>query len=84
MYTSRSIPVATKAKQCHNLMLKNTRWPWWKKLGDEFMDDDDVLVDDVHLENNSLYIAGFKPSHSTNLSVANAETGDLTQGAPVP
>ncbi|XP_069080376.1 IQ calmodulin-binding motif-containing protein 1 isoform X2 [Pleurodeles waltl] len=82
IYTSRSIPVATKAKQCHNLMLKYTRWPWWKKLGDEFMDDE--AVDDVHVENNSLYIAGFKPSHSTTSSVANVETGNLIQDAPVP
>ncbi|NXN06685.1 IQCB1 protein, partial [Indicator maculatus] len=46
VFMSRSISVATKARQSHNTMLKYTRWPWWKKLEDEFMEDG-VIPDDA-------------------------------------
>ncbi|XP_069472795.1 IQ calmodulin-binding motif-containing protein 1 [Ambystoma mexicanum] len=70
IFTSRSVPVAARAKQSHNIMLKSTRWPWWKKLGDEFMDEDISSFDIVNVENNRLYIPGYKPSHhSTNVAV---------------
>ncbi|XP_030065621.1 IQ calmodulin-binding motif-containing protein 1 isoform X2 [Microcaecilia unicolor] len=61
-FTSRSMPVAAKAKQCHNTMLKYTRWPWWKKLGDEFMDDEVVPKEMPAVEYGTLYIGGSKPS----------------------
>ncbi|XP_075465991.1 IQ calmodulin-binding motif-containing protein 1 [Ascaphus truei] len=61
MFTSRSVPVAAKAKQCHGTMLKATRWPWWKKLGDEFIDEDDVLLSGIpDVDHGILYIAGSK------------------------
>ncbi|MEE6521633.1 hypothetical protein FKM82_019894 [Ascaphus truei] len=61
MFTSRSVPVAAKAKQCHGTMLKATRWPWWKKLGDDFIDEDDVLLSGIpDVDHGILYIAGSK------------------------
>ena len=38
MYTSRSVPIATKAQQTHKEQLKLLKQPWWKKLGDEYQD----------------------------------------------
>lgn len=62
MFMSRSIPVAAKARQSHNTMLKYTHWPWWKKLGDEFVEDDvipgDALNAEAELE--TLFIGGRK------------------------
>uniref|UniRef100_A0A672UMR7 IQ motif containing B1 n=1 Tax=Strigops habroptila TaxID=2489341 RepID=A0A672UMR7_STRHB len=60
VFMSRSVPVATKARQSHNAMLKYTRWPWWKKLGDEFMEDDDIPDDDLNAELGTLFIGGRK------------------------
>nr|XP_033800730.1 IQ calmodulin-binding motif-containing protein 1 isoform X2 [Geotrypetes seraphini] len=62
VFTSRSMPVAAKAKQCHNTLLKYTRWPWWKKLGDEFMDDEVVPKELPAVEYGTLFIGGSKPS----------------------
>lgn len=60
VFMSRSVPVATKAKESHNAMLKYTRWPWWKKLGNEF-EEDDVIPDDIlNAELGSLFIGGRK------------------------
>ncbi|NXX69552.1 IQCB1 protein, partial [Spizella passerina] len=59
-FMSRSIPVATKARQAHNTMLKYTRWPWWKKLGDEFMEDDVIPDDAINTELEALFIGGRK------------------------
>ncbi|NXP60111.1 IQCB1 protein, partial [Chloropsis cyanopogon] len=59
-FMSRSIPVATKARQIHNTMLKYTRWPWWKKLGDEFMEDDVIPDDAINTELETLFIGGRK------------------------
>ncbi|XP_018766902.3 IQ calmodulin-binding motif-containing protein 1 isoform X2 [Serinus canaria] len=59
-FMSRSIPVATKARQAHNTMLKYTRWPWWKKLGDEFMEDDVIPDDAINTELETLFIGGRK------------------------
>ncbi|NXJ94130.1 IQCB1 protein, partial [Corythaixoides concolor] len=60
VFMSRSIPVATKARQSHNTMLKYTRWPWWKKLGDEFMEDDVIPDDALNAELGTLFIGGRK------------------------
>ncbi|XP_061226073.1 IQ calmodulin-binding motif-containing protein 1 isoform X2 [Neopsephotus bourkii] len=60
VFMSRSVPVATKARQSHNAMLKYTRWPWWKKLGDEFMEDDVIPDDDLNAELGTLFIGGRK------------------------
>ncbi|NWI84864.1 IQCB1 protein, partial [Pitta sordida] len=60
VFMSRSIPVATKARQSHNTMLKRTRWPWWKKLGDEFMEDDEIPDDALNTELETLFIGGRK------------------------
>uniref|UniRef100_A0A8C3SFK5 IQ motif containing B1 n=1 Tax=Chelydra serpentina TaxID=8475 RepID=A0A8C3SFK5_CHESE len=62
VFMSRSIPVACKARQSHNTMLKYTRWPWWKKLGDEFMDDDMISDDGLNTEFGTLFIGGSKSS----------------------
>ncbi|XP_060591516.1 IQ calmodulin-binding motif-containing protein 1-like [Ruditapes philippinarum] len=40
MYSSRSVPVATKARVSHMETLRNLQLPWWKKLGDEFQDSE--------------------------------------------
>ncbi|NXH14804.1 IQCB1 protein, partial [Bucco capensis] len=60
VFMSRSIPVATKARQSHNTMLKYTRFPWWKKLGDEFMEDDVIPDDALNAELGTLFIGGKK------------------------
>ncbi|KFW80193.1 IQ calmodulin-binding motif-containing protein 1, partial [Manacus vitellinus] len=60
VFVSRSVPVATKARQSHNTMLKYTRWPWWKKLGDEFMEDDVIPDEALNTELETLFIGGRK------------------------
>ncbi|KAM3917220.1 IQ calmodulin-binding motif-containing protein 1 [Leptodactylus fuscus] len=60
-FTSRSVPVALKAKQCHSTMLKRSRWPWWKKLSDEFVEEDNTCLGDIpDLEHGIIFIAGSK------------------------
>jgi len=48
MYSTRSVPVATKARVNHMETLRNLQLPWWKKLGDEFQESDlpeeDILL----------------------------------------
>lgn len=41
-------------------MLKYTRWPWWKKLGVEFEEDDVIPDDALHAELGTLFIGGNK------------------------
>ncbi|XP_051479053.1 IQ calmodulin-binding motif-containing protein 1 isoform X1 [Apus apus] len=60
VFMSRSIPVATKARQSHNTMLKHTHWPWWKKLGEEFEEDDVIPDDALNAELGTLFIGGKK------------------------
>ncbi|XP_068263786.1 IQ calmodulin-binding motif-containing protein 1 [Nyctibius grandis] len=60
VFVSRSIPVATKARQSHNTMMKYTRWPWWKKLGDEFVEDDVIPDDALNAELGTLFVSGRK------------------------
>ncbi|KAJ7401812.1 hypothetical protein BTVI_92398 [Pitangus sulphuratus] len=60
VFVSRSVPVATKARQSHNTMLKYTHWPWWKKLGDEFMEDDTIPDEALNTELETLFIGGRK------------------------
>lgn len=59
---SRSIPIASKAKQSHNAILKCTHWPWWKKLEDEFVEDDAVPDDVLTAQFGTLFIGGTKSS----------------------
>ena len=40
MYSSRSVPVATKARVNHMDTLRILQLPWWKKLDDEFQDSE--------------------------------------------
>nr|XP_056717252.1 IQ calmodulin-binding motif-containing protein 1 [Euleptes europaea] len=61
VYVSRSVPVVAKAKQCHYNMLKCSQWPWWKKLGEEFLDDEGVSEDLLCAEVGTLFIGGTKP-----------------------
>ncbi|NWH82442.1 IQCB1 protein, partial [Piaya cayana] len=60
VFMSRSVPVATKARQSHNTMLKYNSWPWWKKLGDEFVEDDAISDDVLNAELETLFIGGMK------------------------
>ncbi|XP_071602790.1 IQ calmodulin-binding motif-containing protein 1 isoform X3 [Heliangelus exortis] len=60
VFMSRSVPVAIKARQSHNTMLKYTRWPWWKKLGEEFVEDDVIPDDALNAELGTLFIGGRK------------------------
>ncbi|XP_009994528.1 PREDICTED: IQ calmodulin-binding motif-containing protein 1, partial [Chaetura pelagica] len=60
VFMSRSIPVATKARQSHNTRLKHTHWPWWKKLGEEFEEDDVISDDALNAELGTLFIGGKK------------------------
>ncbi|XP_012941551.1 IQ calmodulin-binding motif-containing protein 1 [Aplysia californica] len=55
MYSSRSLPVATAAKQQHKLMMRRLQQPWWKTLGweeEEEVDEDERerVVAEVLLE----------------------------------
>ncbi|KAH9509779.1 IQ calmodulin-binding motif-containing protein 1 [Bulinus truncatus] len=58
MYSSRSLPVATVAKQQHNETLKRLQQPWWKVLGmDELEindDDKDRIKAELFLDNLGL------------------------------
>ncbi|XP_015264291.1 PREDICTED: IQ calmodulin-binding motif-containing protein 1 [Gekko japonicus] len=60
VYMSRSVPVVARAKQSHYTMLKYTQWPWWKKLGEEFLDDEGVSEDLLCAEVGTLFIGGTK------------------------
>ncbi|NXU51807.1 IQCB1 protein, partial [Turnix velox] len=60
VFVSRSVPVATKARESHNTMLKYIRLPWWKKLGDEFVEDDVIPDDALNAELGTLFIGGRK------------------------
>ncbi|KAG8432149.1 hypothetical protein GDO86_016691, partial [Hymenochirus boettgeri] len=62
VFTSRTLPVAVKAKQSHNMMMKRSRWPWWRKLGDEFIEEDERLLSDISNmeDHNSIFIPGLK------------------------
>jgi len=40
MYSSNLLPVATKAKTDHIERLRLLRQPWWKKLCDEYQDQE--------------------------------------------
>ncbi|XP_054826830.1 IQ calmodulin-binding motif-containing protein 1 [Eublepharis macularius] len=60
LYVSRSVPVIARAKQCHYTMLKRTQWPWWKKIGEEFLDEEGVSEDLLCAEVGTLFIGGSK------------------------
>ncbi|XP_009909494.2 IQ calmodulin-binding motif-containing protein 1 [Dryobates pubescens] len=60
VFMSQSIPAATKARQSHNTVLKYTRWPWWKKLEDEFTEDGVIPDDALNAELGTLFIGGKK------------------------
>ncbi|XP_044294253.1 IQ calmodulin-binding motif-containing protein 1 isoform X2 [Varanus komodoensis] len=59
VFMSRSVPVVCKAKQNHNAMLKYTQWPWWKKLEEDFLDEE-AVSDDLSAEQGTLFIGGSK------------------------
>ncbi|XP_061465109.1 IQ calmodulin-binding motif-containing protein 1 isoform X2 [Rhineura floridana] len=59
VFMSRSVPVVAKAKQCHNFMLKYMQWPWWKKLEEDFLDED-AASEDLSAEVGTLFIGGSK------------------------
>ncbi|XP_078083977.1 IQ calmodulin-binding motif-containing protein 1 isoform X3 [Mustelus asterias] len=50
VFSSRSVPVAARARQSHNTMLQFTRGPWWKKLGDEFQDPEMIYAQDMDFD----------------------------------
>ncbi|XP_041056096.1 IQ calmodulin-binding motif-containing protein 1 isoform X1 [Carcharodon carcharias] len=50
VFSSRSVPVAARARQSHNTMLQFTRGPWWKKLGDEFQDPEMIYAQDLDFD----------------------------------
>ncbi|XP_067890929.1 IQ calmodulin-binding motif-containing protein 1 [Heterodontus francisci] len=50
VFSSRSAPVAARARQSHNTMLQFTRGPWWKKLGDEFQDPEMIYTEDMDFD----------------------------------
>ena len=51
MYSSRSLPVATAAKERHAKTLRKKQLPWWKILGEEWEGDD---VEDFQEEKERL------------------------------
>ncbi|KAM8934056.1 IQ calmodulin-binding motif-containing protein 1 [Pelodytes ibericus] len=68
LFSSRSVPVALKAKQSHSTMLKRSRWPWWKKLSDEFIEDEDLLLNEnPDMESGIMFIAGTKNAPKQSL-----------------
>jgi len=48
MYSSRSVPVATKARVNHMETLRTLQLPWWRKLGDEFQETE-IPEEEVYL-----------------------------------
>ncbi|XP_062972754.1 IQ calmodulin-binding motif-containing protein 1 [Elgaria multicarinata webbii] len=60
IFMSRSVPVVSKAKQSHNTMIKYTQWPWWKKLEEDFFDEEVVSEDLLSAELGTLFIGGSK------------------------
>ena len=54
MYSSRSLPIASVAKQHHNQMMKKLQLPWWKTLAweDDEVDEDERerVISEVMLE----------------------------------
>ncbi|XP_034984748.2 IQ calmodulin-binding motif-containing protein 1 isoform X2 [Zootoca vivipara] len=59
VFMSRSAPVVAKAKQSHSTMLKYTRWPWWKKLEEDFLEEE-AVSEDLSAEVGTLFIGGSK------------------------
>uniref|UniRef100_A0A670KFQ7 IQ motif containing B1 n=1 Tax=Podarcis muralis TaxID=64176 RepID=A0A670KFQ7_PODMU len=59
IFMSRSVPVVAKAKQSHSTMLKYTRWPWWKKLEEDFLEEE-AVSEDLSAEVGTLFIGGSK------------------------
>ncbi|KAL4635550.1 IQ calmodulin-binding motif-containing protein 1 [Arapaima gigas] len=55
VYLSRSGPVASRARQSHNALLHASRYPWWKKLGDEFHDPESALTENFAEPSENLY-----------------------------
>lgn len=64
LFSSRSRPVAAKAKQAHLATLKHIQAPWWKKLGEEPGDEIDIQKDEISVELGTLFIGGTKPLRS--------------------
>ncbi|CAH1774154.1 unnamed protein product [Owenia fusiformis] len=49
LYTSRSAPVAAKARQNHINEIKLLNQPWWRKLTDEYQDDISGVQDEEQI-----------------------------------
>uniref|UniRef100_A0A8C5WP70 IQ motif containing B1 n=1 Tax=Laticauda laticaudata TaxID=8630 RepID=A0A8C5WP70_LATLA len=60
VFMSRSVPVAAKAKQSHNTVLKYMQSPWWKKLEEDFFKEEIDSVDPTTAELETLFIGGSK------------------------
>ncbi|XP_042192491.1 IQ calmodulin-binding motif-containing protein 1 [Callorhinchus milii] len=50
VFHSKSVPVATRARQSHNSTLQFIRWPWWRKLGNEFLDPEMMGSEEVDFD----------------------------------
>ncbi|XP_025084498.1 IQ calmodulin-binding motif-containing protein 1-like [Pomacea canaliculata] len=55
MFSSRSLPVATKAKAQHNVSLQRLQRPWWRQLWDEEEEMDDALQEQLEAEMNFFF-----------------------------
>lgn len=55
MFSSRSLPVATKAKAQHNVSLQRLQRPWWRQLLDEEEEMDDALQEQLEAEMNFFF-----------------------------
>nr|XP_002740629.1 PREDICTED: IQ calmodulin-binding motif-containing protein 1-like [Saccoglossus kowalevskii] len=48
MYMSRSLPIATKAKENHNATVKRLQQPWWKKLDEHDLPDNEIFQEEEY------------------------------------
>ncbi|KAI5108742.1 IQ motif containing B1 [Silurus meridionalis] len=58
LFLSRSGPVATRARQAHNTLLRSMHLPWWRRLGDEFSSPETLPENDYDMEFETLYLGG--------------------------
>ncbi|KAM6945732.1 IQ calmodulin-binding motif-containing protein 1 [Aplochiton taeniatus] len=65
LFRSRSAPVAARARQSHNALLRSGRRPWWRTLGDEDVvgaagagGNDSDQMENVESAIDTLYLGG--------------------------
>ncbi|XP_051568344.1 IQ calmodulin-binding motif-containing protein 1 [Myxocyprinus asiaticus] len=58
LFLSRSVPVATRARQSHTALIQSMRLPWWRMLGEEFSSPEDTPRKDYDMDIESLYLGG--------------------------